>query len=1133
MMGKDSNVSIVAVAALCALVWFGGAYFHMYEKWRILIIVVVIALWLVLYIVQKIMAVRGARLIEQRLRAQAQEQVASTRPDKRPEVEALERQLAEAIAALKQSRLGGSALYALPWYIIIGPPGGGKTTALLQSGLNFPYASQGGKIRGVGGTRNCDWWFTDTGILLDTAGRYTTELEDRDEWFAFLDMTKKARKRKPINGALVCVPVDTLLQANDEQLEDMAKKIRDRLDELVKRLELVFPVYLLFTKCDLMNGFVEFFEDFTKNDRGQVWGVTLPYKPQAGYQQMFEDETKKLYHQICAQRAAALSVDRSADKKRQIYSFPLQYALAHKRLGEFVNLAFKPNPFQESAILRGFYFTSGTQEGTPIDQVLSAMGSAFGLKSEFSSFISQAVDKKSYFITKLFNEIVFPDQNLARSSTAVAKRRRLVGLATLAGSGVAFVLLTIALIVSFIGNRALLRDVHAAVSRVREAQKVTTTSPQENLESIAQLRNVVERLDNYENKSLPISLRWGLYRGSSVEARTRELYFERMKRLMFEPCILQLKTEVDARLSKPNISKKESDAIFELHKVYKMLSGLLAVNAQTVTQQLADQERWLKSFGDPASMSEEQKRACMTQLEFLLAQFGREDIARPPVDRLWAEQKDKELERLEIAVMEYREAVARAVQDREKFDASILKSQGKEFLKFDFSFSKLFSQDEWDKYFKHVVKEVSSKVAGQYQANGINKTVEDAQRRLWDIYIAEYTSNWDKLLDGVKLNEQQNLTEAADQLQLLSTEQSPVAELLRLVWTLRVLRVNENEVVNRPNDDLSWMKDALSAARKLQIALATMKKSTQPDQRVVAYMKEEKLGPLLGEFIAASSAIDTALLNCDARLRPLARSLLMQLVDRAFTALQREAQSEMNKLWASKVHKAWDTDVRGRFPFARDAADEVSLSAFSKLFNPKSGAIWTTFGEIERLQRFTYDNRPLIELSPEFTATIERCKIFRDRMYKKEGETISVKFWITFTEREGVTEQSLWLGSKRYSIWDEPPPHRLTAQWDEVDLSAAQFVCKLGIKAGGVESWHEKILNDKQWGLLRLVLAGDPKVLDSKKTRLTFKYEVEGSFGKKDFVIDPEIEADDKDNMFSDAFFADFKIPTAVAEKKP
>ena len=71
----------------------------------------------------------------------------------------------------------GAYLYQLPWYAIIGPSGAGKTTALLNSGLGFPTAVAGEyrALRGQPNTPNCDWWFTDEAVLIDTAGRYVTQ----------------------------------------------------------------------------------------------------------------------------------------------------------------------------------------------------------------------------------------------------------------------------------------------------------------------------------------------------------------------------------------------------------------------------------------------------------------------------------------------------------------------------------------------------------------------------------------------------------------------------------------------------------------------------------------------------------------------------------------------------------------------------------------------------------------------------------------------------------------------------------------------------------------------------------------------------------------------------------------------
>ena len=94
------------------------------------------------------------------------------------EAQALRTRLTTALDLLKTSLRSRGYLYEQPWYTIIGPPGAGKTTALLNAGLRFPLAEQMGQgaVAGVGGTRLCDWWFTEDAVLIDTAGRYTTKI---------------------------------------------------------------------------------------------------------------------------------------------------------------------------------------------------------------------------------------------------------------------------------------------------------------------------------------------------------------------------------------------------------------------------------------------------------------------------------------------------------------------------------------------------------------------------------------------------------------------------------------------------------------------------------------------------------------------------------------------------------------------------------------------------------------------------------------------------------------------------------------------------------------------------------------------------------------------------------------------
>jgi type VI secretion system protein ImpL len=220
------------------------------------------------------------------------EEITNQTDDTDAEDEAVKAELADvgsrmrqALKVLRGSRFGGFGtryLYQLPWYIIIGPPGAGKTTAIVNSGLKFPLAETMGAeaLGGVGGTRNCDWWFTNDAVLIDTAGRYTTQDSDASAdakaWNGFLSMLKKYRKRQPINGALVAISLSDLSELNAAARAEHARAIRVRLQELREKLGVRFPVYVLFTKVDLVAGFQEFFDTLSTKESEQVWGLTLP-----------------------------------------------------------------------------------------------------------------------------------------------------------------------------------------------------------------------------------------------------------------------------------------------------------------------------------------------------------------------------------------------------------------------------------------------------------------------------------------------------------------------------------------------------------------------------------------------------------------------------------------------------------------------------------------------------------------------------------------------------------------------------------------------------------------------------------------------------------------------------------------
>ncbi len=506
----------------------------------LLVLFVLFTIWLW----RRLRARKAAREIEKALNAQAEEQARSVRPEQQAEVRAIQAEFNRAIGALKSSRLGKSgvdALYALPWYVIIGPPGAGKSTALRNSGIPFPYmsAQTGGGVKGVGGTRNCELWLSNEGVLVDTAGRYTTDDDDRDEWFSFLDTLKKSRPRKPLNGVIVAVNVAELGTAREQQVEQIANRCRERIDEVQARLQLTLPVYVLFTKCDLVQGFVEFFDDLRKSERGQIWGFTVPLARPAdtALSGLFNERFEEMVKTVEGRMLKRIAQEPGIPRREAVYQFPQQFAQLKQNLGEFLDTLFGVDNLRNPSMLRGVYFTSGTQEGRPIDQLAEKLRASFGLPAAPAAPTQAPTEQKSYFLRDVFARVVFPDQHIAALSPDELSRQRKQKYYIAAGAfGLAF-LLSIIPANAYLENRDLVSRADNAAQLIRDhvAQRANTPLT---LAELQPLRNTVAELKGYHDGHAPISMTFGMFQGDALYPKMSALYARAMQQHVITPLYL-------------------------------------------------------------------------------------------------------------------------------------------------------------------------------------------------------------------------------------------------------------------------------------------------------------------------------------------------------------------------------------------------------------------------------------------------------------------------------------------------------------------------------------------------------------------------------------------------------------------
>ncbi|KAB2963034.1 type VI secretion system membrane subunit TssM [Zoogloea sp.] len=909
-----------------------------------------------------------------------------------PELQTLRQRFAEGTAVLKQRRLGGDAkggaldklaamgssryLYELPWYVFIGAPGSGKTTALINSGLRFPLAegTAGHQVKGVGGTRNCDWWFSDEAVLLDTAGRYTTQDSDRETdkgaWHEFLALLKKFRPRQPLNGVLLTISLSDLLTQNEAAASAHAAALRERIHELYSELGVRLPIYVLVTKSDLIAGFQAFFGNLGKDARDQVWGTTLPLdddaKPLAGLGARFTG----LQSRIDGQLLERLQTERDLSRREAIAAFPQQFAAATRLLGSFIEQIFASSGFKHDALVRGVYFTSGTQEGSPIDRVLATLGGAFSLERRVLP--PQVGSGKSFFMTRLLREVIFAEQGIGKANLAWERRRGLIRLAAFAAVGIVSVGLLLAWTLSYIGNRGYIDEVDA---RVAELKPVTVKASDLPLDDLLNLLPVIDAVKGVSitaarpNGNTPMSLGFGLAQDEKLDAAAEQAY----RNLLRDALMPRIAQRIDAQL-RDSLSRGNLEFTYEALKAYLMLQDPARFNAEALKAWISsDWERTL-----PAGTTTDQRSALNQHLDKLFAAGA----VNSPVatDSALVAQARNQLLRFSLPARVYsrlkRQGVGQDIPDFALDRAAgpsaalvFVRKSGQPLTK---GIAGLYTHDGYYKGFDREVGRVTKQLASEetWVLGSAAGTPPDAPRLIEDVrrlYLADYIAVWDDYLRDVTLIRSTSLQQSIQQARTLSAPDSPLPRFLKAV-------ARETSLSRKPEDKtvVDAAKEKISGARQELGKIlgfdpvAGVRGPQGPSQesmvdehfapiRNLVDSGDGKTAPidgvmsLLNEVYVNLTATETALRDKvapppggtaakvkaeGARMPEPLRSMLQQIstagVSQALTATRENLSANVG----GQVGQFCQRAIEGRYPFTKGSTRDVTREDFARLFAP-------------------------------------------------------------------------------------------------------------------------------------------------------------------------------------------------------
>jgi type VI secretion system protein ImpL len=1013
--------SLAALAGFSAAVWYAGPLIRFADThplgpvWlRATIIGVTVAVLALFY---------GVRFWQRR-KAQKALETAIVRSDERnDDSQVLEARMGEAIATLKRTSGKRNFLYDIPWYIIIGPPGAGKTTALVNSGLKFPLAGSGSTqpVAGVGGTRSCDWWFTDEAVLIDTAGRYTTQESDRERdkasWLAFLRLLKKQRTRQPINGVILAVSIADLVGFDDRQLDAHVTEIRSRLRELHETLKIQFPVYLLFTKADLVSGFMDFFGDFDEARRRKVWGVTFQTadrtKNMAGEAPAeFDGLAKRLAEEV----ADRLQEETDPVVRIALFGFPAQFSALKNRIAQFVGSLFDASRSQVNVSLRGLYFSSGTQEGTPFDQVLGAIGRSFGSASQ--AHLSGA--GKSFFLHDLLAKVIFPESGWVSFDRAAERRARLARFGSLAAIALAALAALGVLGLSFFANKQLIASTRQAMAHYRDSADTllkSTTVTDVDLENVIgpldQLRNLPAGFENGD-QARPIEETFGLSQRERLLSASKTAYRQALERTFRSRLLVQAERTIQARMADPV-------ALYEPLKIYLMLGG----KAPKVDDELI--VSWMKQDWEENRYPGENNREGRAQLErHLRAMLALDDAYDPTfeLNQPLVEAAQRSLGRMSLADRAWAQ-IKSAVYAARLQDFSVAAKAGPEAqLLFertdgsevaDLQVPGLYTRAGFNRFFLPQLSRIAQMLVddqwvlgGGGEQGGIDQDLPKLGPELIDRYGKEFAAAWNGVLDQMKLKAMLKDKPQYLALSALAAPDSPLDQLFTAIADETALTKDsaaEGDTGTAQQGPASMAKGlariglqiaggksqsrAGASSAVAQNAGASVEAQFRSFQALVGGAAGRRpLDALTQNFhdifqslkLAADVPTQTERVNANLQLqistlranvsrlpKPLAR-MVNAAADELEGNVAETSVANLNQTLDQTVTRACEAAVNGRYPFTREGTDEISMADFTKLFAP--GGLMDRF--------FAQNLAPLIDMTGQEWAWKQDARSSKD-----------------------------------------------------------------------------------------------------------------------------------------------------------
>lgn len=1143
-------LALLVVLLLALLVWFAGPYIAIADTpilksvtARLVAITVLVFCWGIFVTVHYARNRKKQLADPEKAKKYEEELVSKSRF--REEVDYIGDRIKAAIRIVTKSNFYGPqsrSRYALPWYMVIGSSHSGKTSLLLNSNLKFPLNEQADRhLYKVKTTERFDALYSNEAVFIDTPGSYTESVEGSVPnrlWSLLLRKLFRARPARPLSGIIVCVSMREVMDADATKREHLGRTLRTRLSEALRHLRTYVPVYLVFTKCDVVPGFAQFFTHLSRHEREQIFGcLANDDSMESG---RVRTELKDLMKTLNAQLIGRLHQERDALCRGEMFRFPQELASHGERLEDFIAETFGPSRYHKPVIFRGFFFTSALSSNDIIGQ--TAREGELPFQTGFQRSLTGDY-AKGYFMLKLMQDCIIPEARLAKEDKERVWPMRLKRYGAQAAAVALFFLGAAFLGFSFTNNYSKLEDIQSlyTVFSAEQSKLPRVKQAKDPLPELTQLAKSTLVYNPETDKFLGYGL--GLYQGNKFDKATNNAYLGTLNARLVPVLRSYAAEKILGSLENTSELKSALGA-------YLMLCQPKYIDDRVLTSWLDGQ--WSALYHGQGDVQEK----LQANVNYLLAH----GIVPVEPDAALLDRARKALMKVPLAELAYQKMKEEAELSGKPaftFKAAIGESP---FRGDDHPVPYVYTHAGYDEYLikrcPDIIRDLTEEswIFGEKSFVLSMMDVNRVHKEVRALYFRDYTQYWVQAVEKLNVPEPATLDQAKKSAELMTAGVSPV------VMVLRELRQNTSFVAEKPQggqvqDALSYelqrkarLKMSRHVGSRLAGALSKEAAKSAEDLQAKAYEESQRDAIAVRQFFqpyvslldaegnagpALKGANDAManvrdyfgkLLTSDDRDQRVL-SALLEIADEKdqvlrevntsaqrlhipmrswYTSISSGGLKRMLSLGAHKINKVYQSNVigmynanlRGRYPLDPHSDRDARLDEFGAFF--RSGGVLDTFHDTY-LRPFISSSGQMrsimgrtLPISSMSVSQLQRANRVQDAFFMS-GRDLGISFLLETHALDATLKQVTLNSGDKSVTYFHGPVVGSSFNWPEQTGGAAHST----LEYVALNGMGNKNSTRGDWALFRLFRGGSIK----KRTGNTCLLEVQQNGKWAQFLI--------------------------------